>query len=1040
MRELPAADRRNGGRYISVVLRPVGPARSCAYDSRRFDFTPRAPRGWSGDQLIGVKFVDMTFGILGPTALLIDGTVRENWGRPKERAVLGALLVNAGRWVSVDTLIEWAWPEEGTAPRSRGTFHSYATRIRGWLRQVPVQPTLHAGNGGYRLDVDRSLIDYHEFTRLVAEARGHAKRNAPRSAVASVKRALGLWRGRPLDDLAGEPARAWRLRWVRDDWLSANRTLNAVLLDLHEYDEVLTRVGELQADHPDDVALATQRMSALHALGRYPDETEYYFEVRRRLRDDGDEAAAEHVRRHHEGLLASPAAPDPAPPAVPPRQLGRDVPDFVGRADLLAALDTMVGDRPASGVVVLDGMPGVGKTALVRHWGHRARRHFPDGELCVNLNGFGESAAIPHTTVVDEFLIELGHPPDEELAGRARELLLARLLSGRRVLVVLDNARDAKHVERLVGLFPDALVLVTSRQRLGSLSATQGAHRLRVEPMPPAEASTLLALKIGNRREVAEADRARLAALCDGLPMMIALLAEYVANHPPSRTAELAARLDRRQLLLEVGEDGDGSTTGRAFLDWSYRALAAPERRLFRMLGLHPGPDFGVDAACAIDGRGRAETMRGLRTLVAAHLLEQPEALDRYRFHDLIREFAAFRAESDEAFPARQAAIRRVVDFYLASATHANRVLYPDRSNATQLAVEDGVEPVAPVGAHAAKAWFDRERTNVIATVRAAAANGQHDHVWRLADVVVIYFDRHGYYDDSIAVLKVALSSARLAGDRFGEASTLCALGRVHLTLGDQIGARHHLDASLRLVREMGSDQGLAATLNLLGKLEMQRGDPIAALELYRRGMQIVKKVDDPHAMLWTCCRLGEVLRVLEQHDEALVYLARGQILAERGGNLSASASATIEIGLVHRDRGDLVTAAAHCEQALGVAKAIPDLVITVQACLALAGINKERGDTAAALRFATEAIGMSRHGNAARAYDVLGDVHFANGDPIEAATAWRESAERFDQLGNPTRATVVRGKLDRVPNVELPSARTDSPPVDTAVDHDRWS
>ncbi|MGB3441773.1 MAG: tetratricopeptide repeat protein [Actinophytocola sp.] len=988
------------------------------------------------------------FGILGRTALLLDGALQDNWGKPRERAVLGALLVHAGRWVPVDTLIEWAWPEEKAQPQNIGpTFHTYATRVRKWLRQLPTSPSLDGGGGSYRLDIDKSLIDYYRFTALLREARTHAKQQDSRQAAESARHALDLWRGRPLDDLAGEPARAWRLRVEQDDWLGANRTLLAALLDLNLFDEVLTRIGELQTDHPGDVAFATQRMSALHGLRRYEDETAYYFTVRRRLQHDGDEPAMEHVRQHHEGLRTpdgggSNLAPRSPDPVIVPRQLRHDVADFVGRDDLLAELDGAVTDREGrvtSGVVVIDGMAGVGKTALVTHWGHRTRRRFPDGDLYVNLNGFAEDASASQATVVDDLLIAVGYPPDADLTGRARELLLTRLLSGRRMLVVLDNARDAKHVEHLVTLLPDALVLVTSRQQLVSLSATTSARRVQVDPMTPAEATALLSMRLGTRREMTRGELARLAALCGGLPLMISLLAAHIATRPAGQMLAFAEQLDGRQLIVDVGEDGD-AVTAQTFFTWSYRALDPPEQRLFRLLGLHPATHFNIHAAGALDGRSRAETTRSIRALVGAHLVERAAtALDRYQLHDLVREFAAHRAESDEPVPERQAATRRLASFYLASAVHASHTLYPSRLAASELAVERGVEPVVPTDSAQAKEWFDLERANLLAMIRNAAATGHHDHAWRLTDAAVIFFDRHGYYEDSLAAQKIATSSAQEASDRVGEASSLVGLGRVYLTIGEHREARRHLDTALRIVDDIGHEAGQAAVLGLLGKLETQRGDLTAALALYRRGLKIAQKNDDAQGLCWTSCRIGEVLRAIEQHDEALVHLTRAQILAERSGDQSAHASTLIEIGRVHHDRGDHSTAAAHCEQALRAAEAIPDLAVSQDACIALAEINKARGHIRGAIEFTRRAIRMSGYSTAAHAHDVLGDVHYANADMTAATAAWQEAVEHYNRLGNLPQATVVHAKLARIPRTDvlLPRARSaSSPPISTTADH----
>jgi DNA-binding SARP family transcriptional activator len=589
---------------------------------------------------LGEPLVDAAFGILGRTALRIDGTLDENWGAPRERAVLATLLINPGRSVPINTLIDWVWPQDVAPPRNRvPTFHTYATRIRRSLQRADTQVNLVAQDGSYRLEVDRTGIDYYRFGSLMAQVRSAQRQGQSPDVLPLALEAIDLWRGRPLDDLASEPAAAWRRRVLQDEWVPANIILLEALLEMDEFGEVLTRLNDLQVDHEHDVTLAKLRMSALHGLSRTSEVTSYYFSVRRRLLSEADEQAAEHLRQHHEGLRGTDqgSAPNVAPV---PRQLPHDMADFVGRVDLLRALDIAT-TRPtheSGGVVILDGMAGVGKTALAVHWGHLARHRFPDGELFVNLNGFSDGVMVPQSRVVDDFLIALGHPPDSSVSQppdssvsqRARELQLSRLLANRRMLVVLDNARNTSHIKDLIGLLPSCVVIVTSRQRLTTLSAATGARRVRVEPMRDDEASELLAARVGDHLQIADDDRAHLIQLCGGLPLVITMLADHIASSGATLRPTFAQQLDRRQLIVDVGEDGDGSAIAHTFFSWSYQRLDPPEQRLFRLLGLHPGPDIGIDVAGACDGRTPLETKRSFGALVGAHLLERPVVFDRY--------------------------------------------------------------------------------------------------------------------------------------------------------------------------------------------------------------------------------------------------------------------------------------------------------------------------------------------------------------------------------------------------------------------------
>jgi tetratricopeptide (TPR) repeat protein len=950
---------------------------------------------------------------------LINGRLQEDWGRRRERAILATLLVHAGRWVSIDTLIEWAWSEDKPPRNPAQTFHNYATRIRKWLVPLPSSPTLQAGNGAYRLEVDRSRIDYNQFRSLIAEARAEARSGNPKRAVELAEQALGLWRGLPLEGLNSEPAIAWRRRVVQNEWLPAQATLLQALVDIEEFDDALVRLDDLQADYPNDLSLAKLRLSVLHGLARHAESYTYYVRTRRRWLDEGDEQAADDLRHHYESLKSfTPNQETPVHrPVTVPRQLPHDIADFVGRTDLLAALDTATTTTSgewAGGVVVIDGMAGAGKTALTVRWAHQARLRFPGGDLYANMNGFADSPKVEAATVVDDFLIALGHPPDGRMSSRARELLLGSLLARQQTLVLLDNVRDTAHVRELVPLLSNCIVLITSRQRLSALSAATGARRVRVDPMADTDVSELISCCLRPRKRIDRNELAHLAPLCGGLPLAAIFLADYIAARPDAEVSHFASQLDHQQLITEIGGHGDGPADLRTFFGWSYQALATPERRLFRLLGLHPGPDLSVEAACACDGRARAETIRSLGALVCAHLIEQPEAFDRYRFHDLLREFAVDRAQADETNAERQAVMLRYTSFYLSSATNANRLRHPSDLVTRELPLANGVEPVAFTDPGKATQWLNRERVNLVTTTRSAFTLGYFQHVLNLAEVLT-----HGrvHHANGLQVRELAILAARETGDREAEMSALVNLGMASVDTGRHIEARRCLDTVLRLAEEDGHDRALCTALNHLGRLEMLQDNPSAALNLFHRALDIARRGEDHTSLCWNHCRLGEALRATGNPDQALVHLHQSQWFAQLIGEKSAHAYSLIGIGLIYGSRNDFHVASTYCEQALALAESIPNLGVIVQACIALAEVGNASDNSTAALGYAGRAAGVCRQthdlANEARAHDVLGDTHLALGDAFQAIQEWRHAANLYAAIGNHVQPSRLNTKID---------------------------
>lgn len=967
--------------------------------------------------------MDALLGILGTTALQIDGEIKDAWGKPRERAVLATLAVHVNRVVSINMLIRWAWPADTPVPMNPAeTFHTYAARIRKALRLLPIPADLRAGQGGYRLEMDKSLIDYSQFRELVARARTHAATHAPDQAIKMIEKALALFRGSPLADLSSPDAETWRSGVLQNQLLTANTTLIEQLVSTRRYDEAITRLDDLHADYPDDVTLATLRMTALYGERRGTHGVAFYFAARQRFKNNGDDQAAEHLRLHHEALRTQQADAHRPTPATTPRQLPPDRQGFVGRGELLDRLDTTTtvasGETP-SGVVIVDGAGGVGKTALVVRWAHRRRHLFPDGDLFCNMQGYANRATVEHTAVVDDFLMALGQTPPPSLPPRARGQLLSTLLTDRKTLVVLDNVRDTDHVRDLVPFLGNSLVIITSRQWLTSLSAETGAQRLLVPPMNAAESSELLTTRLGPASTLAEQHRADLTELCGGLPLLLTVLAGDLAGKSGAGVREYVEGLDRRQLVVGFDDRGDGPTNGVACFDPSYHALAPADRRLFRLLTLHPGPTFGLDAACACGGQPAAETMRSLARLTGAHLVEEADSLNRYQFHDVLAEYAAYCRDRDEPPDAQRAATQRVLDYYVSSATNACHAVHRSYNPPPQT-----FPPATPTmtfeDANDALLWFNRNRTNLVSAITYAAEHEYHDHVWRLADPVTTFFDRGGCTIDSREVRSITLRSARAMGNREAEASMLSGLAMGHMTLGDMAEAHRCLTVALRLAVEDGLARGQASVLHQLGRLALRQGDMAQALDLFNRGLAIDQPNGNQEGMCWAHCRIGQALHAIDQHQQALAHLQRASWLAREVGETSAEAMSLREIGAIHYELGNLTTAISHCEQALAVAEAVPDLPATAEICVVLCEINSALHRSQLAIGFGRRAVNacektrdLVQH---AHALDILGNAQHACGDLVDSVVAWRQAADLYDHTGDAPSAARLRSKIDAVP------------------------
>lgn len=970
--------------------------------------------------------MDVEFGILGPTGLGSGSGLRDDWGSRQLRAVLATLLVHANRPVSVDTVAEWVWPEERQPRNAAGTLDTYAHRIRTRLRRLGGTARLRGVNGALHLQVRRELIDFHRFRELVSAAREHRRERDLAAAADCMENAFALLRGRPLEDVETPRAQSWRTRFEDEDLLPAHQVLLTTFLELGRYEDTLTRLVEIQPDHTLDLSLAKLRISVLYHLQRDDEAMAYYMAARGMMRDAGLLQAADFLKQHHDSLLPRqvdlPRPVDPVPPPRRPALLPHDIVDFVGRDNLLAELDvatTAPDGGPLRGVVAVDGMAGVGKTALIVHWGHLSRSRFPGGELYANLNGFSAEPRVEHPAVVNDLLVRLGHQPDKTMSPRAREVLLNHLLAENHTLVILDNARDTAHVKDLIPILSDCLVIVTSRRRLTGLCTTTGARRVHVPLLSKAESVGLLTSRVRGRADLGGSDE-RIAELCGGLPLVLSVVAEHIAGHHDVWSDEHTARLDAAKVLFHLDEEGDGAASPHTVFGWSYDAMPEPERRLFRLLGSHPGQDFGVDLAIACDGRDPERARVALNALAGVQLVERTGEVDRYRFHDLIREFAIHCAKVDESADDRAAAEQRMLAFFLASAVEANRMLYPNHLEAPPMESAPAVPVQVFANERQAKDWLRRERPNLMAAMRLAERQGHHGYAWRLVDATGIFLERHGYHDDCRVARELAVSSARRDGHAEAEASAEVELGQTYMELGRLDDAARCLDVALRYVMENDNDRARITTFHYLGRLATIRGEFHAGIDLFKKCLAIATAVEDNEALCWTHCYMGNALRATGQVNEALMHLHQAHALAALTRDVSGTAKSLAGIGAVYRDLGSYDVAASHCEEALAIVREIPDLPLAIEFATDLAKINMDRGRLELAEDNARQAAELAERTSSipsqAQALELLGSILSARRAFSEARQAWRSAAALYELLQEPHRAYQTRNKLDILP------------------------
>jgi DNA-binding SARP family transcriptional activator/tetratricopeptide (TPR) repeat protein len=912
----------------------------------------------------------------------------------RRKAVLATLALHAGAIVSTGRLAEVVWGEDAPAT-AVNTLQSHVSYLRTVLGD---KTAIRARPPGYLLDLNGDQSDVQVAERLLRQGTDLAD---PAQGVRHLRAALALWRGQPLADVTG-------LAWLEEQaeqlqllCLQIRRALAEARLAIGEHAQLVPDLEKMAVEYPLDEHVHAQLMLALYRSGRQADALAVFHRMRNTLAEQLGIDPVQALRDLETAILQqdpSVAAPVPAvtlapavtpapaaPPSPVPAQLPPAVAGFAGREPELATLDRLLDamaatsqEAPAAvAISVISGTPGVGKTALALHWAHRAKERFPDGQLYVNLRGFDPGgAALDPDEAVCGFLDTLGVPAAQVPPGlAARAALYRSVLAGKRILVVLDNARDPEQVRPLLPGSAGCTAIVTSRSDLTGLAAVDGAHSVPLKLLSVAEARSLLTRRLGLGRVAAEPDAADdIIARCARLPLALAIAAARAATAPGFPLAAIAAELSEVGRSLDPFDGGDLAADVRAVFSWSYRELSGDAARLFRLLGLHPGPDIAVTAAASLAAvpPGQARTL--LRELTRAHLLAE-HSPGRYACHDLLRAYAAELAHACDSQDARDAAVLRVLDHYLHTVNDAAMPSDPWAGPLVVAAPQPGVTVTELASAEDVLAWFAAEHTALLGGVQLAAATGLATHAWQLAWHLSSFLLRRGQWEEQAGACRAALAAARRAGDATGQAYATHGLALGYARSGRDDDAVGLFEDALERFADLGDATSQALIHSGLTWLSERRLRPTDMLSHARKAFDLYGLTGDRAGQMMIQNDIGYSYALLGNYERALTYCERSLAGLQELGQHGAMDAVLDSLGYIHHRLGNHE-------------KAVTCYKRSIELC-------RSRAD-----RY-----------NEAATLDHLGDVYRSAGDIGAARRAWALALRIFDQLGHPD-GDPVRAKL----------------------------
>ncbi|MFD9703311.1 BTAD domain-containing putative transcriptional regulator [Lentzea sp. NPDC059081] len=937
----------------------------------------------------------MEFKIFGKTSLLTDdGSVP--LGTAKQRGVLALLLYGSGHPVSIDLIIDELWRGE-PLEAVKGRLHPIISRIRRILAESGSGGRLRKEGAAYRLELDPMLVDLHRFRHLVTKARQVSGGGDQYLAKTLVQEALALWQGTPLDDLAGTWSDHCRVQMEQFDRLPAYCLLFDTQLLLGEHSEVMSAVGRLLDEHETEEMFARHYMRSLDGMGRYSKALEFYADFCSRLEYAIGAEPGPEMRALYQAIVQKQAGTAVVGKISlnPPQQLERDIHNFTGRKELLTRLDALFATLQGQ-VVALHGMPAAGKTSLVTRWAHQRKSRFPDGQLFVNLSGHGPTAPMAPDDAIAVLLVSLGISVGT-LTADERRVRLRRSLSGLRILLILDNARDGGQVRPILAAAADCCCLVTSRSELKGLTIRDGVRTMEVPPLTSRESVGLLLAELeGKGRSREDAGLAALTQLAGGLPLSLRIIAQHAVDRPYISLLDLARELRQNEGLglLDSADSDDEDTTLSNVFSWSYRALPAAVAQSFRRLGLHPGPQFDVSAARAVLGEDEPVVVEHLRILVKANLVQQVSAT-RYRLHDLLHGYAVDLVRQEEVLSQRELVRRRLFDWYLASTWNAAQCVRPDR---TRVPLSD---TMSWYGAAEFKTrgealdWFAREQTNLTAAVSYSAKHNLHDHTWRLAANMSEAYDLFGLHSDLSLSHEIALASARELGHKEGECGTLNNLGLALHWLGRYDEARQRLSDATMLADELGHQELSALSRYNLGVVHLKLGQPRTAIEMCEAVLEPFGKMGARSLEACALDLLAAAHHRMELDDIALDYHARAMAIRNEVQDVRGIGATFIEMAKIEHEHGKSEEALRYSEQALDAHLCSGEKSGMGEAFLVMSEVLYDLGSFARSADAAEKAIGLCLRPQAlARGWHILGHVRAVADDLVSATDCWGQAVE----------------------------------------------